>query len=148
VVNLYGLLVLRHSRRKLLWLGVTPHPSAKWIARQLTEAYGWSEPPRYISIGFVHVGQDTEIKVDAFNFTRCDGRVLSVSQDAITRDKPLGAKTSHSCRVEHQRAQGPRARMRRASRSTAHRCRARTTCQLPVRDGRDPSRSKPDLARS
>ena len=87
-----------------MWLGVTPHPSAEWIARQLTEAYGWSEPPRYISIGFVHVGQDTEIKVDAF--TRCDGRVLSVSQDAITRDKPLGAKISHSCRVEHQRAQG------------------------------------------
>jgi transposase InsO family protein len=45
---LYGLLVLRHSRRELLWLGVTAHPSAEWIARQLTEACGWSEPPRYI----------------------------------------------------------------------------------------------------
>jgi transposase InsO family protein len=41
-------LVLRHSRRELLWLGVTAHPSAEWIARQLTEACGWSEPPRYI----------------------------------------------------------------------------------------------------
>jgi transposase InsO family protein len=46
--QLYGLLVLRHSRRELLWLGVTTHPSAEWIARQLTEACGWSEPPRYI----------------------------------------------------------------------------------------------------
>jgi hypothetical protein len=45
---LYGLLVLRHSRRQLVWLGVTAHPSAEWIARQLTEACGWSEPPRYI----------------------------------------------------------------------------------------------------
>ena len=45
---LYALLVLRHSRRQLLWLGVTAHPSAEWIARQLTEACGWSEPPRYI----------------------------------------------------------------------------------------------------
>jgi hypothetical protein len=25
---LYGLLILRHSRRELLWLGVTAHPSA------------------------------------------------------------------------------------------------------------------------
>jgi hypothetical protein len=45
---LYGLLVLEHSRRKLLWLGVTAHPSAEWIARQLTEAYGWQQAPRYI----------------------------------------------------------------------------------------------------
>jgi transposase InsO family protein len=29
-------------------LGVTAHPNAEWIARQLTEACGWSEPPRYI----------------------------------------------------------------------------------------------------
>jgi hypothetical protein len=36
--QLYGFLVLRHSRRELLWLGVTTHPSAEWIARQLTEA--------------------------------------------------------------------------------------------------------------
>jgi hemolysin D len=42
-------------------------------------------------IGFVHVGQQAEIKVDTFNFTRyglIHGRVLSVSQDAITHDKP------------------------------------------------------------
>jgi transposase InsO family protein len=45
---LYGLLILQHARRELLWLGVTPHPSAEWIARQLTEACGWHEPPRYI----------------------------------------------------------------------------------------------------
>jgi hypothetical protein len=45
---LYGFLVLRHSRREILWLGVTARPSAEWIARQLTEACGWSQPPRYI----------------------------------------------------------------------------------------------------
>ena len=45
---LYGFLILRHSRRELLWLGVTTHPSAEWIARQLTEAYGWQQAPRYI----------------------------------------------------------------------------------------------------
>jgi transposase InsO family protein len=42
---LYGLLILRHSRRELLWLGVTAHPSAEWLARQLTEACGWNEVP-------------------------------------------------------------------------------------------------------
>jgi hypothetical protein len=45
---LYGFLILRHSRCELLWLGVTVHPSAEWIARQLTEAYGWQQAPRYI----------------------------------------------------------------------------------------------------
>ena len=42
-------------------------------------------------IGFVHAGQEAEIKVDTFNFTRyglLHGIVLSVSQDAIVRDKP------------------------------------------------------------
>src|SRR5947207_206005 len=44
---LYGLLILRHSRRELVWLGVTTHPNAEWIARQLTEACGWKQAPRY-----------------------------------------------------------------------------------------------------
>jgi hypothetical protein len=35
---LYGLLIVEHCRRELLWLGVTTHPTAEWIARQLTEA--------------------------------------------------------------------------------------------------------------
>ncbi len=45
---LYGLLILKHSRRHMLWLGVTAHPTAEWIARQLTEACGWEPVPRYI----------------------------------------------------------------------------------------------------
>ena len=39
---LYGFLILRHSRREILWLSVTAHPSTEWIARQLTEL------PRYL----------------------------------------------------------------------------------------------------
>ena len=45
---LYGLLVLRHGRRRILWLGATANPTAEWIARQLTEACGWEDAPRYI----------------------------------------------------------------------------------------------------
>src|SRR5271154_424520 len=45
---LYGLLILQHGRRQILCLGVTAHPTAEWIARQITEAYGWEAAPRYI----------------------------------------------------------------------------------------------------
>jgi hemolysin D len=40
-------------------------------------------------IGFVHAGQDAEIKVDTFNFTRyglLHGKVVTLSQDAIPRE--------------------------------------------------------------
>jgi hemolysin D len=43
-------------------------------------------------IGFIHPGQDVEIKVDTFPFTRyglIHGRVVSVSRDAIAREKPF-----------------------------------------------------------
>jgi transposase InsO family protein len=46
--RLYGLLILEHARRQILWLGVTAHPSAEWLARQLTEACGWERTPSYI----------------------------------------------------------------------------------------------------
>jgi hemolysin D len=42
-------------------------------------------------IGFVRAGQQAQIKVDTFNFTRyglLHGEVLSVSQDALIRDRP------------------------------------------------------------
>ena len=41
---LYGLLIMEHGRRQILWLGVTAHPTAEWIANQLTAAYGWERP--------------------------------------------------------------------------------------------------------
>jgi hypothetical protein len=45
---LYGLLIMGHGRRQILWFGVTPHPTAEWIANQLTEACGWKQAPRYL----------------------------------------------------------------------------------------------------
>lgn len=44
----YGLLIVGHGRRQILWFGVTAHPTAEWIANQLTEAYGWEQAPRYL----------------------------------------------------------------------------------------------------
>jgi transposase InsO family protein len=43
---LYGLLIMGHGRRQILWLGVTAHPTAEWIANQLTAACGWEQFPR------------------------------------------------------------------------------------------------------
>ena len=45
---LYGFLILRHHRRRIMWLGVTANPTAEWIARQLTEACGWEAAPDYV----------------------------------------------------------------------------------------------------
>jgi transposase InsO family protein len=45
---LYGLLIMFHGRRQILWLGATAHPTAEWIANQLTEACGWERPPDHL----------------------------------------------------------------------------------------------------
>ena len=37
-----------HGRRQILWFGVTAHPTADWIANQITEACGWEQAPRYL----------------------------------------------------------------------------------------------------
>src|SRR5256886_8600020 len=45
---LYVLVIVRLARRELVWINVTPHPTAEWIAQQITEAFPWSEAPRYL----------------------------------------------------------------------------------------------------
>ncbi len=45
---LYGLLIVRHRRRRILWLGVTAHPTAEWLANQLTKSCGWEPAPDHL----------------------------------------------------------------------------------------------------
>ena len=45
---LYALVIVRLARRDLVWINVTTHPTADWIARQITEAFPWAEAPRYV----------------------------------------------------------------------------------------------------
>jgi transposase InsO family protein len=45
---LYVLVILGHHRRRVLSFGVTSHPTAEWIARQITDAFPWTEAPRYL----------------------------------------------------------------------------------------------------
>ena len=45
---LYAFVILRLDRRNLVWINVTAHPTAEWVARQITEAFPWDETPRYM----------------------------------------------------------------------------------------------------
>ena len=84
-------------------------------------------------IGFVSVGQQAEVKIDTFNFTRyglLHGKVASVSQDAIIRDKPTAKaawpRPAARCPTPASR-RGRNCSIPRGSRSTRRRCRSRTS---------------------
>jgi hypothetical protein len=42
------LVTLRHERRRLISVSVTDHPTAEWIAQQITEAFPWDEAPTHL----------------------------------------------------------------------------------------------------
>jgi len=46
--QLYVLVIVRLARRELAWINVTRHPTAEWIAQQITEAFPWNDVPRYV----------------------------------------------------------------------------------------------------
>ena len=45
---LYGMVILRHARRRLVKISVTANPTAEWIARQVTDAFPWDEAPGHL----------------------------------------------------------------------------------------------------
>ena len=45
---LYAFVIVGLGRRNLVWINVTTNPTTEWIARQLTEAFPWTEGPRYL----------------------------------------------------------------------------------------------------
>src|SRR6267142_2183716 len=47
-IELYVLVIVRLDLRKLVWINVTRHPTAEWIAQQITETFPWNEAPRYL----------------------------------------------------------------------------------------------------
>jgi hypothetical protein len=77
---LYGILILQHARRELLWLGVTAHPTAEWIAQQLVEA---SVGARYHVIWYMVRDRDC---IYGARFTR---RLRAMG----VRDRPTAARS-------------------------------------------------------
>jgi transposase InsO family protein len=47
-VQLYVLVIVRLARRELVLINVTRHPTAEWVAQQITEAFPWNGAPRYL----------------------------------------------------------------------------------------------------
>jgi transposase InsO family protein len=45
---LYIVIIMRLDRRDLVWINVRAHPTAEWVARQITEAFPWDGAPRYM----------------------------------------------------------------------------------------------------
>jgi putative transposase len=45
---LYGFVILRHNRRRIVHVGVTKSPTAVWIAQQIIEAFPRDTAPRYL----------------------------------------------------------------------------------------------------
>jgi transposase InsO family protein len=45
---LYAFIIVRLDRRALVWISVTTHPTAEWVARQIIQAFPWDEAPRYL----------------------------------------------------------------------------------------------------
>ena len=75
---LFAFLVLGHGRRQLLWFEVTRHPTAEWLARQITEAFPWTSTPAYLV-------RDND---------RAYGRVFTSRVRAMgIRDRPISAQS-------------------------------------------------------
>ena len=45
---LLALVVVAADRRLMVTINVTTHPTAEWIARQITEAFPWDRAPQYL----------------------------------------------------------------------------------------------------
>jgi hypothetical protein len=60
---LFVFIGLRHDRRELIHVNVTDHPTARWAARQLIEAFPEETAPKYLL-------RDRDA-IDGEIFTRC-----------------------------------------------------------------------------
>jgi hypothetical protein len=48
---LYAYIIVRLDGRELVWISVTTHPTAEWVARQITEAFPWNRSGSHLWCG-------------------------------------------------------------------------------------------------
>src|SRR5260221_829155 len=127
---LYVLVIVRLARSELVWINVTAHPTAEWIAQQITEAFPWSEPPRYLirdrdaiygaavtrrlrAMGIRDKNKDTPLRDQFFEFVRgvapismTMGSLLTViatgRSSPCASHTPIGWKCRAAVRFEFQ----------------------------------------------
>jgi transposase InsO family protein len=76
--RLFAFLIVGHGRRQLLWIEVTRHPTAAWLAQQITEAFPWTSAPTYLV-------RDND---------GCYGRVFTSRLRAMgIRDRPISPRS-------------------------------------------------------
>lgn len=45
---LFVFIILAHERRRMVHFNITEHPTAKWTAQQIVDAFPWETAPRYL----------------------------------------------------------------------------------------------------
>jgi transposase InsO family protein len=68
-----------HARRRLVHFNVTEHPTAEWTARQLLEACGLEEAPRYL------IRDRDQVYGERFS---CQARLLDIREAVIAPRSP------------------------------------------------------------
>jgi hypothetical protein len=79
--RLFVFLVLGHGRRHLPGFEVTRHPTAEWLARQITEAFPWASAPVYL------VRDNDRANGHAFKSQIYENLVLRFTAINCTRDR-------------------------------------------------------------
>ena len=80
---LYVIIILAHDRRKIVRFDVTRHPTAGWLARQITEAFPWDTAPRYLLRDRdASYGTDFRKQVDAMGIAEVVSAARSPWQNA------------------------------------------------------------------
>jgi putative transposase len=80
---LYVMIILTHDCRKIVRFDVAGHPTAGWLARQITEAFPWDTAPRYLLRDRdSSYGQDFRKQVDAMGIAEVVSATRSPWQNA------------------------------------------------------------------